>query len=148
MSRGWRRVLALLAALACSPVMAAGVPSDHPFAKHFLALQLSEADAGRQALVLSVANNMLRAYGPDNIAIEVVTFGPGVHLLYARNVQRKAVISLMEQGVRFDVCDNTLDSIKRKQGQVPPLDPGVKHVAAGVARLLDLSEHGYALVRP
>lgn len=143
-----RWVLALLAVLMCGPAMAAEAPSDHPFAKHFLALQLSEADAGRQALLLSVANNMLRAYGPDNIVIEVVAFGPGVRLLYAGSAQHKAVVSLMAQGVRFDVCDNTLDTIRRKQGEVPPLDPGVKHVAAGVARLLELSEHGYTLVRP
>lgn len=123
-------------------------PEDHPFARHFLALQLSEKDPARQKLVLSVANNLLREYGPDAIAIEVVTFGPGVSLLMADSALRKRVDSLIAQGVRFDVCMNTLASIKRDTGQAPVLDPKAVKVPAGVARLIELHEKGYTLVRP
>src|SRR5262249_61022890 len=44
---------------------------DKPFAEHKVVLQLSDNDPKREALVLSVANNLLKAYDPDKVAIEV-----------------------------------------------------------------------------
>lgn len=72
---------------------------DKPFAEHFLALQLSDSDARKERLVLSVASNILKFYGPDKVAIEVVTFGPGIHLLRTGNEHRQLVDSLVSQGV-------------------------------------------------
>jgi uncharacterized protein len=121
---------------------------DKPFAEHFLALQLSDADPKKQRLLLSVANNVLKAYGPDKIAIEVVTFGPGIDLLRDNNENRQSVDSLVSQGVRFDVCGNTLDTIERETGKRPTINPHAIEVEAGVGQLLSLSERGYKLVRP
>ena len=53
---------------------------DKPFAEHKIALQLSDSDAKKEALVISVANNLLKAYDPDKVAIEVVAFGPGIEI--------------------------------------------------------------------
>ena len=55
----------------------------------------------------------MKLYGPDKIAIEVVAFGPGIDLLRADSPNRAAVDSLISQGVRFDVCMNTVDTIER-----------------------------------
>lgn len=123
-------------------------PSDKPFAEHFIALQLSDSDPKKERLVLSVASNLQKAYGQDKIAIEVVAFGPGIDLLRDANENRSLVDSLVSQGVRFDVCGNTLDTIERETGQRPRLNPHAIEVQAGVERLLYLSESGYALVRP
>jgi hypothetical protein len=123
-------------------------PADKPFAEHRLVLQLSDDDAKKQSLVISVAYNLLKFYGPDKIAIEVVTFGPGIALLRADNPNRKFVDSLVAQGVRFDLCMNTVDTIKRETGHVPPFNPNAKPVEAGVAQILALTEKGYTLVRP
>src|SRR5579863_2250974 len=122
--------------------------ADNPFADHHLVLQLSDDDAKKQSLVISVAYNLLKFYGPDRIAIEVVTFGPGIALLRADSPNRQFVDSLVAQGVRFDVCMNTIDTIKRETGHAPPLNPNAKPVEAGVAQILALTETGYTLVRP
>jgi uncharacterized protein len=122
--------------------------ADRPFAEHFLALQLSDQDPKKQRLVLSVANNVLKAYGPDKVAIEVVAFGPGIDLLRDDNENRKVVDSLVTQGVRFDVCGNTLDTIERETGKRPAINPHAIEIEAGVGQLLSLSESGYTLVRP
>ena len=45
---------------------------DKPFAEHRIALQLSDNDPKKQGLVISVAYNLLKAYDPDKVAIEVV----------------------------------------------------------------------------
>lgn len=146
-------VRALLAAIfiaAVAPsVRAQQVPlQDKPFAEHKIALQLSDNDPKKQALVISIAYNLLKAYDPDKIAIEVVTFGPGIDLLRTENTNRKLVESLIAQGVRFDVCLNTVDTIERETGKRPNIIPDATPVQVGVGQILRLSENGYTLVRP
>lgn len=131
------------------PAPAQQVPlQDKPFAEHKIVLQLSDGDAKKQALVLSVANNLLKAYGPDKIAIEVVAFGPGIDLLLAGSERRKQVESLIAQGVRFDICLNTVDTIERETGKRPEFIQAATPVQVGVAQILFLAENGYTLVRP
>lgn len=126
----------------------ADAESDKPFAEHHLALQLSDRDPAKQALVISVAYNLLKYYGPDKIAIEVVAFGPGIDLLRAGSANRAKVDSLIAQGVRFDVCMNTVETIERETGKPVDLNPKAVKVQAGVAQILLLTEKGYTLVRP
>jgi hypothetical protein len=121
---------------------------DKPFADHHLALQLSDNDSKKQALTLSVAYNLLKYYGPDRIAIEVVTFGPGIDLVRAGSPHRAEVDSLISQGVQFDVCMNTVDTIERATGKKVDLNPRAIKVVAGVAQILALTEKGFTLVRP
>jgi intracellular sulfur oxidation DsrE/DsrF family protein len=121
---------------------------DKPFAEHRIVLQLSDNDPKKERLVLSVANNLIKAYDPDKIAVEVVAFGPGIDLLRVENANRTRVESLIAQGVRFDVCVNTLDTIERETGKRPAIIPSATPVQVGVGRILSLTENGYTLVRP
>ena len=121
---------------------------DKPFAEHRIALQLSDNDPKKQDLVISVAYNLLKFYDPDKVSIEVVTFGPGIDLLRPENGNRKLVESLVAQGVRFDVCLNTVDTIERDTGKRPEIIPAATPVQVGVGQILLLTENGYTLVRP
>jgi len=121
---------------------------DKPFAEHKLVLQLSDGDPRKQALVISVANNLLKHYDPDKVAIEVVAFGPGIDLLRSESPSRKQVESLIAQGVRFDVCLNTVDTLERESGRRPEIMPSATPVQVDVAQILFLTENGYTLVRP
>jgi len=121
---------------------------DKPFAEHKIVLQLSDNDPRKQALVISVANNLLKFYDPDKVAVEVVAFGPGIDLLRSENPSRKQVESLIAQGVRFDVCENTVDTIERETGRRPDIMPAATPVQVGVGQILFLTENGYTLVRP
>ncbi len=142
-------LLALFAWALIAPVAAQQVPlQDKPFAEHKIVLQLSDGDAKKQALVLSVANNLLKAYDPDKVAIEVVAFGPGIDLLRPDNANRKLVESLVAQGVRFDICLNTVDTIERETGKRPDIIAVAIPVQVGVGQILSLTENGYTLVRP
>jgi uncharacterized protein len=115
---------------------------DKPFAEHKIVLQLSDNDPRKQALVISVANNLLKFYDPDKVAVEVVAFGPGIDLLRSENASRKQVESLIAQGVRFDVCLNTVDTIERETGKRPDIMPGATPVQVGVGQILFLTENG------
>ena len=137
--------------LAMIPSIARAQPAplpDKPFAEHRIALQLSDNDPKKQSLVISVAYNLLKAYDPDKVAIEVVTFGPGIDLLRTDNTNRKRVESLVAQGVRFDVCLNTVDTIERETGKRPEFIAAATPVQVGVGQILSLTENGYTLVRP
>jgi intracellular sulfur oxidation DsrE/DsrF family protein len=149
-SQKYRAMLfALLAWVAMPLASAQQVPlQDKPFAEHKVVLQLSDGDPKKQALVLSVANNLLKFYDPDKVAIEVVAFGPGIDLLRAGGDHRKQVESLIAQGVRFDICLNTVDTVERETGKRPDFIPSATPVQVGVAQILFLTENGYTLVRP
>jgi intracellular sulfur oxidation DsrE/DsrF family protein len=139
----------VLVATLSSMAQAQQVPlQDKPFAEHKIVLQLSDNDPKKQALVISVANNLLKFYDPDKVAIEVVAFGPGIDLLRVENPNRKLVDSLISQGVRFDVCENTVDTIERETSKRPDIIPNATPVQVGVGQILFLTENGYALVRP
>jgi len=147
--RGAVAAAAVMLALAPLTLRAQPAPlPDKPFAEHRIVLQLSDGDAKKQSLVLSVANNLIKAYAPDRIALEVVAFGPGIDLLRTENINRTRVESLIAQGVKFDVCVNTLDTIERETGKRPAIIQSATPVQVGVGHILSLTENGYTLVRP
>ena len=122
-------------------------PQDKPFG-HKIVLQLSDYEPRKEALLITVANNLLQFYHSDKVAIEVVTFGPGIDLLRTDNVNRQRVESLIAQGVRFDVCLNTIEKIEHETGKRPDIIPAATPVEVGIGQIVFLSENGYTLVRP
>ena len=146
---GSAMIAALAAAMLSSLVRAEQAPlPDKPFAEHRIVLQLSDNDPKKQGLVISVAYNLLKFYDPDKVAIEVVTFGPGIDLLRPENTNRKLVESLVAQGARFDICLNTVDTVERDTGKRPEFISVATPVQVGVGQILSLTENGYTLVRP
>ena len=118
-----------------------------PFAEKHIILQLS--DQANEAVVLDTANNLIKHYGgPDMIDIEIVTFGKGVRLMYADSPHKIRIASLVENGVRFYVCRNTLDTMERMHGERPKINPAAIMVQAGVAHIIDRVDDGYILIRP
>ena len=142
-------VAAALLIAATPPTRAQQAPlQDKPFAEHKIVLQLSDNDARKQGLVISVANNLMKHYDPDKVAVEIVAFGPGIELLKPDNPNRKLVESLVAQGARVDICLNTVDTIERDTGRRPEFIAVATPVQVGVAQILLLTENGYTLVRP
>ena len=142
-------LLALLAWTAAPLAFAQQVPlQDKPFAEHKIVLQLSDNDPRKQGMVISVANNLMKFYDPDKVAVEIVAFGPGIDLLKPDNPIRKQVESLVAQGARVDICLNTVDTLERETGKRPEFISAATPVQVGVAQILLLTENGYTLVRP
>ena len=140
---------ALLIATAAPGVRAQQAPlQEKPFAEHKIVLQLSDNDPRKQAIVISVANNLMKFYDPDKVAVEIVAFGPGIDLLKPDNPNRNLVESLVAQGARVDICLNTVDTLERETGKRPEFIQAATPVQVGVAQILLLTENGYTLVRP
>ncbi len=145
--RGARAVLLLWSLLLA---YAAAVPAadDKPFAEKHVVLQISDPDPFKQTLVLNVANNLLKHYGPDRVAVEIVAFGPGLRLLQADNDNTARIDGLSGQGVRFSACENTIAGFTKQLGHPPRLNAHAVPVSAGVVRIIDLVDQGYQLIKP
>ena len=81
---------------------------DKPFAEEKIVLQISDPDPFKQTLVLNVASNLIKHYGQDKVAVEIVTFGPGLRLLFKENVNSSRINGLVSSGVKFAACENTI----------------------------------------
>ena len=116
--------------------------------KHKMVIQVSSDDPKTQKIALNNAVNVQKLVGIDNIDIEIVAYGPGLGMLTTKNKQSKRVKSLALQNITFSACGNTMAKVEKKTGKKPQLTEGVKTVKAGVARIMELQEQGYAYIRP
>ena len=140
-------VLFIVLSLVAGVAGAASNP-DKPFAEKFIVLQISDNDPQKQTLVLNVANNLMKHYGPEKVDIEIVAFGPGLRLLFKDNSNAPRIDGLADNGVRFAACNNTLTRVTQLLGEEPPLNPHATNVSAGVVRIMDLIGEGYTLIKP
>jgi intracellular sulfur oxidation DsrE/DsrF family protein len=116
--------------------------------KNKLVIQVSTDDPRTQKIALNNAVNMQKLYGIDNITIEIVAYGPGLGLLTTKSGQADRVTSLAMQDITFSACGNTMKKVAKKSGKMPELLEGVGQVTAGVARIMELQQQGYAYIRP
>lgn len=138
----------LLCLLLAAPLWAQA-EEDKPFAEQKVVLQISDQDAYKQTLVLNVASNLIKHYGPDKVEVEIVAFGPGLRLMFADNSNAGRIDTLSENsGVRFSACSNTMKKVSRALGKEPVLNAHATQVSAGVVRILDLTGQGYTLIKP
>jgi intracellular sulfur oxidation DsrE/DsrF family protein len=117
-------------------------------AKRKLVIQVSSADALTQKIALNNAVNIQKALGIDNVAVEIVAYGPGLGLLTNASAQKERVASLAMQDITFSACGNTMKKVAKKSGKKPMLIEGVQVVPAGVIRIMELQEQGYSYIRP
>lgn len=113
-----------------------------------LVIQVSTDDPRTQKIALNNAVNLQKLYGMDNVQIEIVAYGPGLGLMTKKSKQADRVTSLAMQDITFSACSNTMNKVKKKTGKMPELLEGVGTVNAGVARIMELQQQGYAYIRP
>lgn len=96
--------------------------------------------------ILSVANNVLKYYGTDNVNMKIVAYSKGLKLLYKNNVSTAPrVDALMQVDVEFIACGNTMKTYKIKEED---LVEGSTVVTAGVVELLESVKSGWTYIKP
>ncbi len=140
-------ILFLLIAVSISYPLYAG-EEDKPFAEERIVLQISDPDPFKQTLVLNVASNLIKHYGPDKVDVEIVAFGPGLRLLFKDNVNTGRIQGLTSSGVTFAACKNTIAGMTKKLGHAPELNSNAVPVSAGVVRIIELENQGFKLIKP
>ncbi len=121
---------------------------DKPFAEERIVLQISDPDPFKQTLVLNVATNLIKHYGPDKVDVEIVAFGPGLRLLFKDNVNTRRIEGLSSNGVKFSACKNTIAGMAKKLGHKPELNSNAVPVTAGVVQIINLVNQNYKLIKP
>jgi intracellular sulfur oxidation DsrE/DsrF family protein len=138
----------LLAALIFALLFVTGLAVAEDAKPHKLVIQVSTDDKRTQTIAMNNAVNLQKHYGPENVDIEIVAYGPGLGMLTAKSDHATRVSSLAIQDIRFSACQNTMKKVEKKSGKKPVLAEGVGEVPAGVVRIMELQGQGYAYIRP
>jgi intracellular sulfur oxidation DsrE/DsrF family protein len=124
-----------------------------PAQQHLLAIQVDQNDKSVMDLALNNASNVVEHYQAkgENVTVEIVTFGPGLHMLRADTSpvkDRIAALSLQHGNIRFAACGNTQANMSKAEGKAIALVSEAKVTPSGVVRLMELQQRGYAYIRP
>src|SRR5210317_993784 len=111
---------------------------EKPFAEQKFVLQISDMDPDKQTLVLNVASNILKAYGQDQADVEIVAFGPGLRLLFEGNSNTERIDGLVDSGVRFFACQNTINNMSKIIGEPIKVNSHASSGKGGIARIKEL----------
>jgi intracellular sulfur oxidation DsrE/DsrF family protein len=151
----WRAALIAMAALGAASCAAT---PEKQASIHRLAIHVDDNDVARMNLALNNALNVTQLYGErgEEVEIEIVIYGPGLNMLRedrAPEAIKTRVKSIAESmpNVVFSACENTRVNMAKAEGKKPEeivLAPNAVVVPAGVVRLIELQEKGWAYVRP
>ncbi|WP_426438749.1 hypothetical protein [Bradyrhizobium genosp. P] len=120
---------------------------------HHLVLQVNTNDPAAMNLALNNATNVAQYYKDlgEKVEIEVVTFGPGLHMLRNDTSPVKARIEQMALStpeVSFKACGNTQENMHKAENKDIPIIPQAQVVKSGVVHVMELEEQGWTYVKP
>ena len=120
---------------------------------HHLVIQVTENDPDVMSLALSNAVNVTQHFGElgEEVEIEFVAYGPGLHMLRDDTSPVKARLKSMTESlpsVVFTACGNTMTTMEKAEGKPVPLVPNTNIVKAGVVRVMELQRLGWSYLRP
>jgi uncharacterized protein len=144
---------AKLNALAKAPAPAKPTGATNREQPHRLAVQVDVNDPATMNLALNNVSNAAQHYSDigQKVEIEVVAFGPGLHMLRDDTSPVKARIKSMSETtpeLTFSACGNTRENMTKAEAKDIPLISEAKVTKSGVVRLMELQEQGWSYLRP
>ena len=133
----------------------ASTPTAQGVAKkaHRLVLQVNTNEPATMTLALNNATNVEQYYKErgETVEIEIVTFGPGLHMLRDDTSPVKDRIKAIAEkmpSISFKACGNTQENMGKAESKEIPLISQATLVKSGVVRVMELQEQGWTYVRP
>jgi uncharacterized protein len=120
---------------------------------HKLAIHVDQNDADIMKLALNNtrnANELYKAAG-EELSVEIVCYSQGLHMLRDDTSPVKTEIRELRKivpQVAFGACNNTKTAMEKREGKPVPIIPEATIVPAGIVRLVELQEAGYAYAKP
>lgn len=141
----------LIASAAVAAVLATGALAEG--VTHHIAFHVDQNDPKVMNLTLNNVQNVSQYYESkgDKVVIEVVAYGPGLTMYIPGKSpveDRISAMSLAMDNVSFSACGNTKRKMSEKMGHEIEIMNEATVVPAGVVRLVELQEQGYAYIRP
>lgn len=120
---------------------------------HRLVVQVDVNDPAIMNLALNNVSNVAQYYSEigQKVGIEVVAFGPGLHMLRDDTSPVKTRIKSMSETIpqlTFSACGNTRENMSKAEAKDIPLISQAKVTKSGVIRLMELQERGWSYLRP
>jgi len=109
------------------------------------AFHLTSGDEDHQKTVLTIAENLSNDKTIEMDAIAVVAQSEGIDPLRKDGIHSDTVEELLDAGIDFRACSNTLDLMDLEDGD---LVDGVETVSSGASELTRLQDDGWAYLRP
>jgi len=130
----------------------AAIPTPKP---HRVLIQVDQNDPAVMNLALNNATNLIDYYRAKHldIKIDLVTYGPGLHMLRDDTSPVKDRIKQLKDyafpsTVQFSACNNTKENMEKKEGKPITLVSEAVIVPAGVVHLTELQEKGWTYLKP
>ena len=143
---------------ACVALMSMALASASPAADgktHHIAVQVDQNDPQVMNLALNNVNAVIEYYRAKNedVDIDVVAYGPGLHMLRADTSPVQDRIKRLKDMVFpgkivFSACNNTKQGMEKAEGHAISILPDASVVPSGVVHLMELQERGWSYVRP
>jgi uncharacterized protein len=124
---------------------------------HHIVIQVDQNDPAVMNLALNNAQNVVQYYRDKNedVAVEIVAYGPGLNMLRADTSPLKDRIAHIASSeatfpskIVFSACNNTLQGMEKREGHKITIIPQAGIVPSGVVRIMQLEEQGWSYVRP
>ena len=147
----WTGALAVVLGLALGPrpVDAADAPRPH---RVVVQVDLNDPTVMNQAL--NNVENIVEHYNHagQEVQVEVVAYGPGLHMLRDDTSPVKDRVKRLAEDtlppVRFSACGVTKAGMEKREGKTVPIVPQAHVVPSGAVRLIELQEQGWSYLRP
>jgi uncharacterized protein len=122
---------------------------------HHIAVQVDQNDPQVMNLALNNVNAVIEYYRTKNeeVDIDVVAYGPGLHMLRADTSPVQDRIKRLKDmafpgKIVFSACNNTKQGMEKAEGHAISILPDASVVPSGVVHLMELQERGWSYVRP
>jgi intracellular sulfur oxidation DsrE/DsrF family protein len=149
--RGFIRRLTTVA-LVTMAFASAGFAEGKP---HRIAIQVDQNDPLVMNQALNNATNVIEYYRARNedVDIDIVTYGPGLHMLRADTSPVQDRVKRLKDMVfagkiQFSACNISKEGMEKTEGHAISVLPGATIVPSGVVRLMELQEQGWSYIRP
>ena len=142
-----------IAALLSLPLVSGSLAADAK--SHRVSIQVDQNDPQVMNLALNNATNVIEYYRAKNedVDVDIVTYGPGLHMLRDDTSPVKDRIKRLKElafpgKIQFSACNNTKQNMEKAEGKAVPIISDATLVPSGVVRLMELQEQGWSYVRP
>jgi intracellular sulfur oxidation DsrE/DsrF family protein len=123
--------------------------------QHRVAIQVNQNDPALMNLALNNATNVMDFYKAKNedVQIEIVTYGPGLHMLRedtspVKDRIKQIVDASFPSNVKFIACGNTKEGMEKREGKAISVVSEATVVPSGAVRLIELQEAGWSYLKP
>ncbi|MGU3285129.1 DsrE family protein [Methylobacterium mesophilicum] len=121
--------------------------------QHRIVYHVSSNDPPTMQRALGTADNALKQYRSrgETVRIEIVANGGGVHMMRSDTTPVGPMLQYMRSthpDLVLTACGITRTIMETNEGHAVPLLDGVGVATAGIVRVVELQEQGYAYVKP